>query len=287
MIILLALVLPAKAGRWDYIPVSSDPCEAFKPVQQMTTQEEQSIEASVQGRIRATVDVGGNVSDALKRESKVVLEDPDEITRQRKIFGVCKLYQSGLITLEQWNTFINPILQEGVHTQGADAHSDIAGRLAASQSAAPPPEEAKAVEAHNSLDPASLAGTWQVQATATGMDTCNSEKVGSITSYQWIVNADPGGKVSISVLGNTSFPSLAGQVQGDELSVSGLLKDWQPLGGTGSAIVQSSVSFFELHADGSGLSGTRRYLGFAAQQVGDAQVGIVPCIAEYSVYARR
>ena len=112
-------------------------------------------------------------------------------------------------------------------------------------------------------DLASLSGTWSVTLTlATGGLTgaCSAS-----LAYQWILTVDPDGLASASVLGETGFPKLKGELVGDPASWSGYVGALKaaPVGPRdGSAKLYENAEF-TVSGSKEAFTGTRTWSGYA------------------------
>lgn len=139
-------------------------------------------------------------------------------------------------------------------------------------------------------DLASLAGTWNVTSVHTGVGTCNNSGTkGDVTSYIWIVSTNQSsGVVTVSVQGQTAFPSMSGFFSQGQLSVSGFKSKFDFYGQI-NQIPMSPISWFSLtpQPDGS-LKGVRQYVGLQSVVMGDGTTtGYVTCFTIFEVTAKR
>jgi hypothetical protein len=100
---------------------------------------------------------------------------------------------------------------------------------------------------------ASLAGTWQALWTQTE-GTCDTTP-GDVTASQWLVSTTPPDAVTVSVKGQTAFPTMTGT--------------WDPTTGvlmlTGTSRTGWTMAWVKVTLDSDGrLTGIRRFLGTKA-----------------------
>jgi hypothetical protein len=128
--------------------------------------------------------------------------------------------------------------------------------------------------------PASLSGTWTVTGTPSASNKADCADLS--LAYQWIVSVQSDGAASVTVQGETGFPSLRGRVSGSgssaSLSVSGLKLNTSL---QGISLYESSE--FKLSGTGGSLSGTRIWGGYGKA----TDSGLYPTFCSWSVTARK
>ena len=78
-------------------------------------------------------------------------------------------------------------------------------------------------------DLSNLVGTWSI--TGSKKDNILCPKQDATLAYQWVLTVEADGTATASVLGKTFFPSLAGKVVGDRLTLTGESGDRTALSG--------------------------------------------------------
>lgn len=130
-----------------------------------------------------------------------------------------------------------------------------------------------------------LLGTWKIVSRPTGLNTCSvpAEK----SAYQWLV-AENRGRVTARVLGETSFPDLAGRRRGPRFTLEGAAASPQRRrgGSIGEAPVYAT-SVFRLQVGDEGITGTRLYLGTKPSRPGKTGRGAQICVIEYDIVGKR
>lgn len=120
-----------------------------------------------------------------------------------------------------------------------------------------------------------LAGSWTVTVTETGIGTCQMTP-GKVTAYVWIISAQPDGNVTVSVQGQTPFPVLGGQLVGDTL----VLRAFAQLKG------RTDATWLNLKVAGASMTGIRRHLSVQPQQFSTRKV-TAPCFLDLDVVAKK
>ena len=120
-----------------------------------------------------------------------------------------------------------------------------------------------------------LAGSWSVTVTETGIGTCQMSP-GKVTAYVWIISTQPDGAVTVSVQGQTPFPVLGGQVVGDTL----VLRAFAQMKG------RTDATWINLKLKGSTMTGLRRHLSVQPQQFATRKVN-APCFLDLDVQASK
>lgn len=127
---------------------------------------------------------------------------------------------------------------------------------------------------------ASLSGTWTVTGAPSASNRADCDS--STLAYQWILNVQPDGAASVTVQGQTSFPTLQGRVSGTSssasITVSGL-----KLNTTLQGVRLYESSEFKLSGSGTSLSGTRTWGGYGEATDG----GMYPLFCSHTVTARK
>ena len=139
-----------------------------------------------------------------------------------------------------------------------------------------------------------MSGTWNVSTKVT-FSTCGSVKVGDISSYIWISNVDTFGKISISVQGQTSFPTLTGEISsnGDRLDITlvgiskySLVSTSQVAMINNGSGYHAASSNIKLTAIQGNISGQAYISNIVVNQSGDT-VGLYPCVVVRDIVLKR
>ena len=89
--------------------------------------------------------------------------------------------------------------------------------------------------------------------------------------------AQNGNKLSVTVVGETSFPNLIGEVEGSTVQLFGLAKTGRP----------RPTSMFRLKLDGKTLAGTRYYIGLMREKLTGVPNGGATCLQEFEIAATK
>lgn len=129
-------------------------------------------------------------------------------------------------------------------------------------------------------DLAALNGAWIVTMSGTpSSSNCQKpEKFAEGLTLMWLVSAMPSGEVTVSVQGQTNYPSLSGTYTRDGLVVDGVVSDWD------GWIYPMSYVNLQPQKDGT-LAGFRRLLSV---ETSPGNPGIMlPCFIDSAVTAKK
>lgn len=122
---------------------------------------------------------------------------------------------------------------------------------------------------------ADLTGPWNVVVRPGEINTCGIDHKTGVS--QWLLSQN-GSTLSITVVGESTFPELGGKQEGQSVRLSGRSRDGNLVN---MAYYHSELRFF-LKESPSGLEGTRYYLGY--RRDGER---VLPCMTTYQVSAKK
>lgn len=312
LVVLIGVSVAPHLGHGGELSKKKTELACTKPENAVAQRSEAQAAAQAEALIRGAVDASAGANAGELKEYQTVVLTSDAYDRAWTRYELCRQHAAGLMNEETYGRLLTPLLiAPGTGTSPAAPASMAPVAVEAkaespsavvipgpvvipsprvdSGSTAPALQGASATTYQsrvlaNKCPNSTLAGTWNVVSSYTGVETCQNPKKGGSDAYIWIVSVGPDCRVQVSVQGQTAFPVLTGTLDGTSLVLEG--------GGNMTPIEEHTLqdaSWFLLDVQDERMEGVRRFIGFDMErdEVYGEYVLFTPCFVDSAIVATR
>lgn len=284
-----------------------------KPENAVQQRSEAQAAAQAEALIRGAVDASAGANAGELKEYQTVVLTSDAYDRAWTRYELCRQHAAGLMNEETYSRLLTPLLiapgtgatpalPPPVVPVAVEKQAESTPAVVIAGPVVIPSPKLNAVSAAPTspgLSPtayqsrvlaakcanSSLAGTWNVVSTYTGVETCNNMQTGTTQAYIWLVSIQANCQVQVDVQGQTYFPTLIGVLDGNSLVLEGPGN----MTAIDDEVTLQDASWFLLNVAEDRIEGVRRYIGVEAErdEVYGEYVTLTPCFVDSAIVATR